>query len=153
MLGTVYTQQTTSKQSEILNTTIFKIIDEQIQKQKSMTENHSLRNNIEPTSPINQSYSRNKNRTFLGFNHFLLQSQPEVHAYLDDARVRMRQNSLKVVDQALLNYKDKIDKSIKQQEDDLKKHEEELEWSKKLREIELKNKQEHKKWYAQVLKA
>lgn len=45
-----------------------------------------------------------------------------------------------MVDQALLNYKDKIDKSIKQQEDDLKKHEEELEWSKKLREIELKNK-------------
>ena len=32
------------------------------------------------------------------------------------------------MDQALLNYKDKIDKLIKQQEDDLKKHEEERAW-------------------------
>lgn len=147
MLGTVYTQQISSKQSEILNTTIFKIIDEQIQKQKAMTENHSINKNIEPNSPINQIYSRNKNRTFLGFNHFLLQSQPEVHAYLDDARIKMRQNSLKVVDQALLSYKDKIDKSIRQKEEDLKRHEEELEWSKKLTEIEIRNKYEHKKWY------
>jgi hypothetical protein len=52
-----------------------------------------------------------------------------------------------VVDQALLSYKDKIDKSIRQKEEDLKRHEEELEWSKKLTEIEIRNKYEHKKWY------
>lgn len=78
----------------------------------------SPKNNLNSSERLDAILSKEDLPKKFSFNSFILKTQPEAHAYLPHSKKKERENSMKVVEQAMAQFKLKLkDKQVKEKVD------------------------------------